>query len=47
MDGFFRTLVRQVPAQPAAGGGGIDRGNPWRFLRSTKWKKAMDGFFHV
>jgi len=24
----------------------VDRGNPRRFLRSTKWKKAMDGFFH-
>ena len=24
----------------------VDRGNPWRFLRSTKWKKAIDGFFH-
>jgi len=24
----------------------IDPGNPRRFLRSIKWKKAMDGFFH-
>jgi hypothetical protein len=24
----------------------IDPGNPWRFLRSIKWKKAMQGFFH-
>jgi hypothetical protein len=24
----------------------VDPGNPWRFLRSTKWKKAMEGFFH-
>jgi hypothetical protein len=24
----------------------IDPGNPRRFLRSIKWKKAMEGFFH-
>jgi len=24
-----------------------DRGNPWRFHRSAKWAKAMDGFFRV
>ena len=24
-----------------------DRGNPWRFHRSAKWAKAMDGFAHV
>jgi hypothetical protein len=24
----------------------VDPENPRRFLRSTKWKKAMDGFFH-
>ena len=24
----------------------VDPGNPRRFLRATKWKKAMDGFFH-
>ena len=23
----------------------FDCGNPWRFHRSTEWKKAMDGFF--
>ena len=24
----------------------VDPGNPRRFLRSTKWKKVMDDFFH-
>lgn len=24
----------------------VDPGNPRCFLRSTKWKKGMDGFFH-
>ena len=32
-----------LPSQEAAI---IDPGNPRRFLRSIKWKKAMDGFFH-
>ena len=24
----------------------VERGNPWRFHRSTKWKKCRDDFFH-
>ena len=48
MEGFFH-------GQSAQDALAIDPGNPWRclgcafglrFLRSIKWKKAMEGFFH-
>ena len=31
---------------PPLDAAGVDPGNPRRFLRSTSWKKARDGFFH-
>jgi len=39
----FAGCGTSLPAQDALA---IDPGNPWRFLRSIKWKKAMEGFFH-
>jgi len=35
-----------VPSLPSQEAAIIDPGNPRRFLRSIKWKKARDGFFH-
>jgi hypothetical protein len=34
---------KSLPEQDAMA---VDPENPWRFLRSIKWKKAMEGFFH-
>jgi hypothetical protein len=47
MEGFFHGQLADcgtsLPEQDARN---ADRGNPRRFHRSAKWKKAMEGFFH-
>jgi hypothetical protein len=42
--GHEGTASRLWSKAAAARGSDVDPGNPWRFLRSTKWKKAMEGF---
>ena len=41
--GLLADCGTSLPEQDAMA---VDPGNPRRFLRSTKWKKAMEGFVH-
>jgi len=40
---LFAGCGTSLPEQDARN---ADRGNPRRFHRAAKWKKAMEGFFH-